>query len=128
MTHFGQPWSTYGQTLVKDPLNTFDPSLSPGTFAAFSKFRLNTSKSPNVKVVYFVEGHNFHIEWHWRCGVEMHENAWSTLKVTIHRHPGNLHLGMRFVHNRLRKIPHGLCRSCSWSCDLQLWLLALCAL
>jgi hypothetical protein len=58
----------------------------------------------------------------------MHEKAWSMLKITIHRRPGNLHLGMRFVHNRLRKIPHGLCRSCSWSRDLQLWLLALFAL
>jgi hypothetical protein len=66
MIHFGKPWSTYGQTLAKDPLNTFDPSMSPGTFAAFSKFHLNTSKSPNVKVVYFVEGHTFHVEWHLR--------------------------------------------------------------
>jgi hypothetical protein len=38
--------------------------VSAGTFVAFSKFHLNTSKSPNVKVVCFVEGHNFHVEWH----------------------------------------------------------------
>jgi hypothetical protein len=40
--------------------------VSAGTFAAFSKFHLNTSKSPHVKVVCFVEGHNFHVEWHLR--------------------------------------------------------------
>jgi hypothetical protein len=33
----------------------FDTPMSPGTFVAFSKFHLNTSNSPNVKVVYFVE-------------------------------------------------------------------------
>jgi hypothetical protein len=79
--------------------------MSPGTFAAFSKFHLNTSKSPNVKVVYFVEEHNFHVEWHLRFGVEMHEKAWSMLIVTIHRCPGNC---MQFVHNWLRKRPYAI--------------------
>jgi hypothetical protein len=63
--------------------------MSPGTFAAFSKFHLNTSNYPNVKVVYVVEEHNFHVEWHLRFGVEMREKAWSTLIVTIHWCPGN---------------------------------------
>jgi hypothetical protein len=40
--------------------------------------------------VYFVEEHNFHIEWHLRFGVEMREKAWSTLVVTIHRRPETL--------------------------------------
>jgi hypothetical protein len=47
--------------------------MSAGTFAAFSKFHLNTSNSPNTKVVCFVEGHNFHVEWHLKFGVEMCE-------------------------------------------------------
>jgi hypothetical protein len=58
--------------------------MSPGTFVTFSKFHLNTSKSPNVKVVYFVEGHNFHVEWHLRFEVKMREKAWSMPRVTIH--------------------------------------------
>jgi hypothetical protein len=49
--------------------------MSAGTFAAFSEFHLNTSKSPNVKVVRFVEGHNFHVEWYWRLGVEEGEKC-----------------------------------------------------
>jgi hypothetical protein len=73
--------------------------VSAGTFAAFSKFHLNTSKSPNVKVVYFVEGHNFHVEWHLKFGVEMCEKCKSTLLGTIHRRPENSQLGMRFVQN-----------------------------
>jgi hypothetical protein len=55
--------------------------MSPRTFAAFSKFDLNTSKSPNVKVVYFVEGHNFHVEWHLRFGVEMCEKLGQRLEL-----------------------------------------------
>jgi hypothetical protein len=73
--------------------------MSPGTFAAFSKFHLNTSNSPNVKVVYFVEGHNFHVDWYLRFEVEVREKSWSMLIVTIHRQPGNCRLGKPFVHN-----------------------------
>jgi hypothetical protein len=40
--------------------------VSSGTFAAFSKFHLNTSKSTFMKVVQLVEGHNFHVEWHFK--------------------------------------------------------------
>jgi hypothetical protein len=94
--------------------------MSPETFVAFSKFHLNTSKSPNVKVVYFVEGHNFHVEWHLRFGVEMREKAWSTLIETIHRRPGNCQLGMQFVHNWLTKRPYALYKSCRGILDLQL--------
>jgi hypothetical protein len=41
-----------------------------GTFDVFSKFHLNISKSPNIKVVQFFEGHNFAFGWHCRFGVE----------------------------------------------------------
>jgi hypothetical protein len=37
-----------------------------GTFAAFSKIHLNTSKSTFMKVVQLVEGHNFHVGWHFK--------------------------------------------------------------
>jgi hypothetical protein len=77
--------------------------VSAGTFATFSKFHQNTSNSPNIKVVYFVEEHNFHVEWHLRFGVEMCEKASSTLAVTVHQRPENSHVGMQFVHNRLEK-------------------------
>jgi hypothetical protein len=82
--------------------------VSAGTFAAFSKIHLNTSKSPNVKVVYFVEGHNFHVEWHLKFKVEMCEKLKSTLLVTMHRCPENCRLGIGFVHKWLRKEPYAL--------------------
>jgi hypothetical protein len=102
--------------------------MSPGTFAAFSKFHLNTSNSPNVKVVYFVEGHNFHVDWHLRFRVEMREKAWSMPRVTIHKRLENSQLGMRFVHNWLRKRSYALCRSCRGMLDLQLSYSNFCAL
>jgi hypothetical protein len=40
--------------------------MSSGTFAAFSKIHLNTSKSTFTKVVHLVEGHNFHVDWHFK--------------------------------------------------------------
>jgi hypothetical protein len=102
--------------------------MSPGTFAAFSKFHLNTSNSPNVKVVYFIGEHNFHVEWRLRFGVEIREKAWSTPRVTIHRRPEICHLGMQFVHKRLRKRPYALCKSCGGMLDLQLSYSNFCAL
>jgi hypothetical protein len=49
MIHLGQP--LIGLTLVQTLLKPFDPPMSPGTFVVFSKFHLNTSNSPNIKVV-----------------------------------------------------------------------------
>jgi hypothetical protein len=66
MVNFGSSLVNFGQTLAKTLLNPFDLHSSSATFVAFSKFHLNTSNSPNVKVVQFVEGHNFHVEWHLR--------------------------------------------------------------
>jgi hypothetical protein len=61
-----------GQSLVKSsqtPPKPFDTHSSFGTFVVFSKFHLNTSNSLNIKVVQFVEGHNFHVEWHLKFEV-----------------------------------------------------------
>jgi hypothetical protein len=70
--------------------------------------------------VYFVEGHNFHVEWHYWFEVQIGEKCKSTLEATIHRRPENSKLGIRFVHNWLRKRPYALCESCRGSGDLQL--------
>jgi hypothetical protein len=44
-------WSKLGQTLVKPLLKAFDIHGHSRTFAAFSKFHLDTSNYPNTKVV-----------------------------------------------------------------------------
>jgi hypothetical protein len=68
---------TLGQSLVKvlvktpvKPLCLWTPSR---TFAAFSKFHLNTSKSHNIKVVQFFKGHNIAFGWHCKFWVEKGE-------------------------------------------------------
>jgi hypothetical protein len=61
---------TSGHSLVKTPVKPRCPTTSSGTFAVFSKIHLNTSKSPNIKVVQFFEGHNFAFGWHCKFGVE----------------------------------------------------------
>jgi hypothetical protein len=109
----GQAWSNQ----VKPPLGPSDIHGDSSTFAAFSKFHQNTSNSPNVKVVQFVEGHNFHVEWHLRFEVEKGEKPWSMQFITIHQRHG---IGMPFVHNLLIKTPIGLFKSCRGSIDLQL--------
>jgi GDP-D-mannose dehydratase len=55
--------------------------------------------------VYFVEEHNFHVEWHLRFGVEMREKAWSTLVVTVHQRSENSQVGMHFCTNGGEKDP-----------------------
>jgi hypothetical protein len=45
--------------------------MSSRTFAAFSKINLNTSKYTFMEVFHLVEGHNFHVEWHFKFWVEI---------------------------------------------------------
>jgi hypothetical protein len=91
----------------------------------FSKFHLNTSNAPNIKVVQFIAGHNFHVERHLRFEEEMGEKPWSIQFSTIHRRHKNFQVGMPFVHNSLRKNLYDLCRSCRGLFDLQLSYLSL---
>jgi hypothetical protein len=58
--------------------------MSSGTFAAFSKFHLNTSKSTNMKVVQFFEEHNFHVHWHFRFGGEKGEKLGQLPTAAVH--------------------------------------------
>jgi hypothetical protein len=81
--------STNGQTLAKDLVKTLVNPLTSlnlsRTFSAFSKFHLNTSNSPNIKVVRFFMGHNFYVERHFKFEVELGEKPWSTPSISIHR-------------------------------------------
>jgi hypothetical protein len=80
-------WSTIvnlGQNPTQNPLTPFDPPMSTSIFATFSEFHLNTSNSSNTKVVYFVDGHNFHVGWHCWFEVQIGEKCKSTLVGTVH--------------------------------------------
>jgi hypothetical protein len=102
MIHLGQLWSSLFKTLVKDPLKPFDPPSHSRTFAVLSKFHLNTSNSPNVKVVQFDDGHNFHVEWHLKFEVELGEKL------------GQHHLLLFIGAQKTAKLACLLCTNC-WS-------------
>jgi hypothetical protein len=77
--------------------------MSSRTFAAFSKFHLNTSKSTNMKVVQFVEGHNFHVDWHFKFWVEIGEKRGQPPAAPVHRDMATFKVWQQIVHNPLRK-------------------------
>jgi hypothetical protein len=94
--------------------------MSDGTFAAFSKFPLNTSNSRNTKVVCFVEGHTFHVGWHCWFEVQIGQNFKSMPEGTIHWSREILYLGIQIVQKWLRKRLYTLCESGRGLGDLQL--------
>jgi hypothetical protein len=79
--------------------------MSFGTFAAFSKFHLNTSKSPNTKVFQFVEGHNFHVDWHFKFWVKKGEKCGQLSASPVHRDMATFKVWQQLVQNPLRKAP-----------------------
>jgi hypothetical protein len=94
--------------------------MSFGTFAAFSKFHLNTSKSTFMKVVQLVEGHNFHVDWHFKVWVEKHEKLAERTISPVHGHRLTFKVGNLFLHNLLIKTPYSLFESGRGLLDLQL--------
>jgi hypothetical protein len=77
--------------------------MSSGTVAAFSKFHLNTSKSTNIKVVPFIEGHNFHESWHFKFWVEKDEKCGQLSASPVHRDMATFKVWLQFGQNPLRK-------------------------
>jgi hypothetical protein len=106
------PWSTLGQRHGHTPLNHWRRRMSSGTFAAFSKIHLNTSKSTFMKVVHLVEGHNFHVYWHFKFWVEKGEKLGQLAVPPMHRDMAAFKVGETFLQNPLRKTPYSLCESC----------------
>jgi hypothetical protein len=86
--------------------------MSSGTFAAFSKFHLNTSKSTFMKVAHLVEGHNFHVDWHFKFWVEIGEKLDLLTVPPVRRDRPAFKVGTMFLQNPWRKTLYGLCKSC----------------
>jgi hypothetical protein len=105
-------WSTFGQRHGQTPLKHWCRRMSSGTFVAFSKFHLNTSKSTNMKVVQFVEEHNFHVDWHFQFWVEKGEKRGQLSASPVHWDMATFKVWLHFMQNPLRKIPYSPCRSC----------------
>jgi hypothetical protein len=79
--------------------------MSSGTFVAFSKFHLNTSKSPNIKVVQFFEGHNFHVGWQFKFWVEKGGKLGQLPAAPVHQNRVAFKVWQQFVQKPLRKTP-----------------------
>jgi hypothetical protein len=79
--------------------------MSSGTFAAFSQFHLNTSKSTDMKVFQFVEGHNFHVDWHFKFGVEKDGKLGQLSASPVHRNVVTFKVWQQIVQIPLRKTP-----------------------
>jgi hypothetical protein len=79
--------------------------MSSGTFATFSEFHLNTSKSTNMKVVQFVEGHNFHVDWHFKFWVEKDEKCGQRSASPIPQNVVTFKVWLQFMQNLLRETP-----------------------
>jgi hypothetical protein len=77
--------------------------VSSGTFAAFSKFHLNISKSTFTKVVQLVEGHNIHVEWHFKFLAEKGEKLGQLAVPLVHRDRAAFKVGKPILRNPLRK-------------------------
>jgi hypothetical protein len=86
--------------------------MSSGTFAAFSKIHLNTSKSTSMKVVHLVEGHNSHVDWHFKFWVEIGEKLDRPAVPPVHRDRPAFNIGTTFLPNPWRKTLDGLYKSC----------------
>jgi hypothetical protein len=56
-----------------------------------------------MKVVQFVEGHNFHVDWHFKFWVEKDEKRGQLSASLVHRNRVTFKVWLRFVHNPLRK-------------------------
>jgi hypothetical protein len=85
--------------------------MSSGTFAAFSKIHLNTSKSTFRKVVHLVEGHNFHVDWHFKFWVEIGEKLSQLPVPHVHRDRPAFDVGTAFLQNLSRKTLDDLYKS-----------------
>jgi hypothetical protein len=82
--------------------------MSSKTFAALSKFHLNTSKSTFMKVVHLVEGHNFHVYWHFKFWEEKGEKLGQLAVPPVHWNMATFKVWPQFVQNPWRKTLYGL--------------------
>jgi hypothetical protein len=79
--------------------------------SVFSKIHLNSSKSTLMKVVHLVEGHNFHVEWHFNFLAEKGEKLGQLAVPPIHRDRATFKVGKPILQNPLRKTPAILCEN-----------------
>jgi hypothetical protein len=61
-----------------------------------------------MKVVHLVEGHNFHVDWHFKFGEEKHEKLDPRSASPVHEHVMAFKVGNCFLRILLRKTLYSL--------------------
>jgi hypothetical protein len=64
-----------------------------------------------MEVVQFVEGHNFHVDWHFKFGGEIGETLDRMTVPPVSRNMATFKVWQQFVQNPLRKTPYDLFES-----------------
>jgi hypothetical protein len=64
-----------------------------------------------MKVVYLVEGHNFHVDWHFKFWVEIGEKLDRLTVPPAFQNRPTFNIGTTFLQNLLRKTLYGLFES-----------------
>jgi hypothetical protein len=65
-----------------------------------------------MKVVHLVEGHNFHVDWHYKFRVEKLEKLVAKAGSTIQPIRLTFKVGNCVIQNLWRKTPYSLFESC----------------
>jgi hypothetical protein len=65
-----------------------------------------------MKVVHLVEGHNFHVDWHFKFLVEISEKLDQLTVPPVFQNKPTFKVGTTFLQNPLRKTLYGLFESC----------------
>jgi hypothetical protein len=65
-----------------------------------------------MKVVDLVEGHNFHVDWHFKFWMENCEKPLARQISLFFQNVSTFKVGTTFLQNPLRKTPYGLFESC----------------
>jgi hypothetical protein len=58
-----------------------------------------------MKFVHLVEGHNFHVDWHFKFGVDRHENLAPRSASPVHEHMLPFKVGNYFLQISVEKNP-----------------------
>jgi hypothetical protein len=61
-----------------------------------------------MKVVHLIEGHNFHVDWHFKFGEEKLEKLAPWSASTVQEHRLTFKVGNCFLQNLLNKTPWSL--------------------
>jgi hypothetical protein len=65
-----------------------------------------------MKVVHLVEGHNFHVDWHFKFWVEIGEKLDRLTVLPVFQNRPAFNVGTTFLQNPLRKTLDGLYERC----------------